>query len=324
MFRGGLKMIKFLKNTPLLSTVEFLLLTLFAIQVNAAPQPPTATPGGLLYFNSKFLFEAAFLGLPKEDFEESLVAAGSYKLFPEPLDNTTDVTDVFQPGDILDGVSIQTVQGGNPATALLVAGDGWRFNTSNVVGPNHAIETLDIRFTGNDVYAVGMDLLLANSAGTAIITIYGPGGTVHDSLTEQSIRRDETFFGFYSSEQPITRISIDAGGAYELVDNIQFGGSPSKPLTLFTNQATFENVYSGLIVEDFEESAVADNGFGQIAEPLNSSSGNAYFNLGDIAEGLAIRTVSTGTPANSLMTVGGAFPSTRQQFKSHINNKCTG
>ncbi len=309
-------MIKLLKNTPLLPAAEFLLLTLFAIQAHAAPQPPTTTPGGLLYFNSRSLFEASFPGLPKEDFEESPVAAASSEVFPEPLDNTTDVTGVFQPSDILEGVSIQTVEGGNPATALLVAGDGWKLNTSNVVGPNHAIDTLDILFPGNDVYAVGMDVLLANSAGTAIITIYGPGGTVCDTLTEQSIRRDETFFGFYSSEQPITRISINAGGAYELVDNIQFGGSPSSPLTLFANQATFENVYTGLILEDFEDSAVADNGFGQIGEPLNSSSGNAYFNVGDIVDGLAIRTLSTSNSSNSLMTVGGAFPNTGNSSKA--------
>ncbi len=105
-------MVKYRGNSPLLLAITFLSFILSTVTPQAAPQPPTTTPGGLLFFNSETLFEAAFLGLPKEDFEESTVPPSTRKVFPEPLNNTTDVTGAFQPGDILEGIQIQTAGGG--------------------------------------------------------------------------------------------------------------------------------------------------------------------------------------------------------------------
>ena len=294
-------MIQYLRKTAFIVAAVLFISTVSLFHVQATP---TLTPGGLLTFTSQWEFEDAFPGLPIEDFEESPVISPGIVGFPEPLNDSTNVSGVFVPGDIQPGLAIQTVEGIHPSNGLFVIGSGHFSNSSKAVGINWSSDTMDILFNGDDVYAVGMDLMLNIVAASVTISIYGPGNTLLDALSP-TIQVTETFFGVYST-QPITHITIGSAGQAEIVDNIQFGAVTSN-LTLYTDQAAFESAHPGLPVEDFEESTIADTGVDFFAEPLDSSTSNVYFSPGDILEGLLIRTVSPFIPASALATVGGAY-----------------
>lgn len=291
-------MLHYVKKTPVILLAAFLLLTLSAFQAQTAP---TVTAGGLLQYSSKSEFNTAFPGFPVEDFEESPVASGVNVVFDEPLDATSNIPGAFQPGDILSGLTIQTVQGTHPPENLFVGGPGFGNNASKAVGSNYSDDDLDILFSSNNIYAVGLDIIFYSGSGDTTVTIYGTGGIQLEQITVP-IALTETFLGLYSS-QPITRITIESATFYEIIDNIQFGGSAST-LTFYTSQATFEAAHPGLPVEDFEESPVASGALVPFAEPLNSTTTAAgAFSPGDILEGLQIQTI-TPSSATPLSVIG--------------------
>ena len=293
-------MIQHLRNTLFILAGIFLLLTLFAFQGYAFP---TSTPGGLLYYTDQTEFEADFPGLPKEDFEESPIAAGTFDFCTGPIDSTTNQPpNCFVPGDILPGLSLDS----DPGHQMPIHGIGYgTLTTSSVtLASNPGSDILSISFSGSDVYAVGMDLVaFLSGVGTYTIKVYGTGNTLLDTITSPTVSTSETFFGFFSP-RPITQFTLD-NGANEIVDNIQFGTIMTSGLTFYTDQNVFETAHPGLPVEDFEESPVASGAFVIFPEPLDSTT-NApgAFSPGDILEGLQIKTISTSTPATSLVIIG--------------------
>jgi hypothetical protein len=168
-------------------------------------------------YDDQTAFETAFPGLPLEDFEESPVAPGAVLACGTVFDSATNDA-CFATGDILNGIAIQGVEGGTMA----VLGDTFAGSSTINVGPNFGVETLEIVFPNNDVFAVGMDLLIILGTGTLEITVFGPQD---DVLAEATLWSDSSgsFFGV-SSDRTITRITVLSFTGAKLVDNIQFGG----------------------------------------------------------------------------------------------------
>ncbi|MHB8790090.1 MAG: hypothetical protein ACYDBT_09445 [Desulfobulbaceae bacterium] len=268
-----------------------------AAPATITPAVPTPSTNGLLRFTSQAEFETAFPGLPKEDFEESPVAAGTFTLCTGPLDSSTNQPpNCFVPGDILPGLSIDS----DPGHQLPVTGIGFGGLTASSVtlGSTPLSDVISISFSGSSVNAVGMDLVAFAAGGTYTIKVYGNGNVLLDTITSPVVSTAETFFGIYSSSN-ITKITLD-NGSNEVVDNLQFGGTPN--LTFYTSQAAFTAAHPGLPVEDFEESPIADTGFLGFPGPLDSTSNiPGAFSPGDILPGLRINGVTT----NIMAVIGG-------------------
>lgn len=277
-----------------------------SVQAAAAPviipAAPTVTTNGLLRFTSQVEFETAFPGLPKEDFEESPVAAG-VPAFCDRIDSTTNVAGAFAPGDILEGLALEatgTARAGCPGQCTMVvvgSGLGGWAPASISISTYIAGDPTGIVFTG--VNAVGFDLT-GSLAENATINVYSASGLL-DTLTVAMTTTTQTFTGIYST-QPITRIDISSANV-RVVDNIQFGAIPSN-LTFYTSQAAFTTAHPGLPVEDFEESMVTDTGILHFTGPLDSTSNiPGVFSPGDILPGLRIN----GATGNTMAALGGNY-----------------
>lgn len=267
------------------------------------PAAATVTTNGLLTFTSQAEFQTAFPGLPKEDFEESPIGAGTFNLCTGPINSSTNQPpNCFVPGDILPGLSIDS----DPGHTVPVVGVGYSTLTASSVtlSSTPLPDVISISFSGSNVYAVGMDLVAFVAGGTYTIKVYGSGNVLLDTITSPVVSTAETFFGIYSS-QNITKITLD-NGSNEVVDNIQFGGTPSN-LTFYTSQAAFTTAHPGLPVEDFEESGIADNSGANFTSPLNSTTNQPpMFVPGDILPGLTIQPV-TSSGGLDMAVVGGNY-----------------
>lgn len=271
-----------------------------AMPITITPSAPTPTTNGLLTFTSQAEFETAFPGLPKEDFEESPVAAGAFTFCTGPINSSTNQPpNCFVPGDILPGLSIDS----DPGHQLPVNGVGFdALTTSSVnLASNPEPDIMSISFSGSGVHAVGMDLAAFVAGGTYTINVFGSGNVLLDTITSPVVSTAETFFGVYSS-QNIIKITLD-NGANEVVDNIQFGGSAST-VTFYTSQGAFIAAHPGLPVEDFEESPIGDTEGFPITGPIDSTSNiPGIFSPGDILDGLRIN----GLTGTAMAIIGGNF-----------------
>ena len=193
--------------------------------VSPEPSPPETAPpvAGLKYYTDRAAFYADNPGLLCEDFEEATILDGTIAGFDGPLDETTDNT-YFNPGDILPGIRFQDNPGPDP-NGLFLLGAGYMGNPSKNVGANTFLDSFDIIFPNDDVFAVGMDLVSYFDADVLTITIYGAGGALLDTTTALATN-DGTFWGV-SSDQVITRINLySPTDQAEGVDNICFGALP--------------------------------------------------------------------------------------------------
>ncbi|MCL7486860.1 MAG: hypothetical protein M8357_01625 [Desulfobulbaceae bacterium] len=237
---------RLIKTTVVIAS-SMLTLAVAAFQVIAAP---TITTNNLLYYTSQFEFETVYPSLLKEDFEESPIADGEGLAFPIPLDSSTNAPGAFAPGDIRDGLAIQTVNGTNPSNGLYAMGTSLAHNTSKALGIYWFSDTMDILFTGDDVNVAGMDFMLAVSAASVTISVYGPDDTLLETLTS-TVQTSETFFGIYSN-QPIAHITVASEGQIELVDNIQFGRHRNFPWPMFLPAITVNSVPQDKVIGDVE------------------------------------------------------------------------
>lgn len=254
------------------------------------PAAPTVTTNGLLQFTSATEFDAAFPGLPLEDFEGGTTAAGTFTFCPSPIDSSSTCAGLT----IEDGLSIT----GPPSVQMVVVGSGYNAwaPASTSLSTFAAADTHQVAFSGGSVNAVGFDLT-GSAVTTATVNLFGASGLL-ETLTVNLTTVTQTFTGIYSAE-PITLLTITAG-SLRTIDNIRFGTIVSN-LTFYTNQATFTATHPGLLVEDFEESTVSDTGGGGFTGPLNSSTSNAFFSPGDIVSGLNI----DNEPVSTLYASGG-------------------
>ena len=140
------------KNTSFVLTA---VIFLFILSPFISYSTPTITPGSLLYYTSKSDFQSAFPNLLKEDFDESPV--GTYSFCTGPIDSyTNQPPDCFVPGNILPGLSIDSY----PSSTLFVYGAGYNtLTTTSVTLGSPIADIMTLTFSGNDVNAVGMDLV---------------------------------------------------------------------------------------------------------------------------------------------------------------------
>jgi len=197
--------------------------------VSPEPSPPETAPppAGLKYYTDRAAFYADNPGLPCEDFEEATVPDSTVVPIGAPLDVTTDNA-YFDPGDILPGIIFQDNPGPSPIDGLYVIGAGYMGNPSKNIGANYFVESFDIIFPNDDVFAVGMDLTSYTTSDVLTITIYGAGGALLDTTTALSTNAG-SFWGV-SSDQVITLINLySPTDQAEGVDNICFGAPPPPP-----------------------------------------------------------------------------------------------
>lgn len=179
---------------------------------------------GLIYYNDRTTFDAAFPGLPVEDFEAGLWADGNTLGCPAPF-NTFTNNNCFAPGGILPGVSFQdnplNAAGGGSASGLAGVGAGALGAISKNIATNTAADSFEILFSP-PVRAAGLDLIHYFTHGAVVnITLYDASNGLIGA-TEAIANNSGIFWGVYSVT-PIGRINIVSASGFEGVDNVAFG-----------------------------------------------------------------------------------------------------
>ena len=201
--------------------------TEFAARGLDLPKPPTreevTTPlmsasasasNGLTFFTDRATFDAAFPGLPLEDFEAGNVI--SVVGCTAPIDENTN-NNCFSPGDIEPGIRFNSIPV-RPNVGIALIGTGIFGNTSKYIINNFGGDDFSIEFTAGDVSAVGMDVKSLFTE-TCLVDIKGASGSL-GSTTVPCSGVGNDFLGVQSSEL-ITQIVVSA--TFAGVDNIAFG-----------------------------------------------------------------------------------------------------
>lgn len=188
-----------------------------------------AVIGAVTTYTNAATFDAAFPGLPTEDFEESTVAPGAVLVCADPIDSSANPP-CFAAGDILPGLSVGSVAGLGGATVVLGPGFGGLGNPSRLVGPNSFADTLRVTLPG-DTCAVGVSLHIgfipAETLDITVTTLMG--GPVAFTAAATSVG---SFLGVSTAGDPIVRIDVSSpSGQGELVDNIRLGATCATPPT---------------------------------------------------------------------------------------------
>jgi hypothetical protein len=178
------------------------------------------------YFTDRVAFQATGATLTTENFDSSLVAAGSVCSGSPPLNSLTNDA-CYAPGDLVPGWELDIALNGATGLYVLLT-DNFLGNTGNAIGPNSFPEGAIFRFDP-PVNAVGFDVIgdlvgLVNIG----ITIYDATGTVIDTTSSTGSLAGQ-FWGV-TSTTPIGRIETvdpDPNGG-ELFSRMEFGnlGTP--------------------------------------------------------------------------------------------------
>ena len=207
-----------------------LLVTSTALGVFACP-----ADASLIIFDTRTTFNAAAPGLPVETFDNTF--AEGVLICPGPLMTghecpTTPGTVVppSGPPGLLPGVTYSSTSG-----TLVLVGPNWIpvfENTSNVLGPYAAGDTLDLTF----VYAsaIGFDVFPGFVApGQILISVFD---SVDAPMGRFPILASPggTFFGVVSGSGRIGRMNVDTVAEVEggLVDDVAFGAPIPEPATI--------------------------------------------------------------------------------------------
>lgn len=210
------------------------------------PEPPgqngsgTVEGGACTIYLDRGSFDAAFPGLPIEDFEAGLVSPGAVIGCPAPINSTTSNA-CITPGNILSGVSFRdeplNAAGGGSADGIAMVGAGAFGAPSINIVANTFVDAFVIEFSPA-VGGAGMDLVAYfSSPQTVNIDVYGASGLLVS--TSASASNGGSFWGVGNCGEGITQIDIlstlSAGDGAEGVDNVAFGagGVPTTgPLAL--------------------------------------------------------------------------------------------
>lgn len=175
------------------------------------------TPSSIVNYSSRSTFLAANPGRSVEGFESANVAAGSYAIFPGPVNSQT-ANAAFAAGGVLPGFTI------NSASSLVVTGTGTTPGGTKelgVAGPS----AMQIIFSVAQT-AVGMDLITSTgpgNIGSAVfdINVYGAGGLIESE--QVNVSGLDTFFGI-STAGGVTEIDITevGGNSSVFIDNLTF------------------------------------------------------------------------------------------------------
>ncbi|MEO1085666.1 MAG: proprotein convertase P-domain-containing protein, partial [Acidobacteriota bacterium] len=187
----------------------------------APSQPAPAILGGLTTFGDRPSFDAAFPGLPTEDFEQGAVADGASVACPAPLDAAGDGT-CFAAGNLEAGVIYQDAPGPDGVDGLLLIGDGAFGNVSKILATNAFGDALELVFP-EPLEALGLDLVNLPGPDDALsIDVFTPAGELLGSVSSPS-SASGVFWGV-SSPDPIGRVVLRSTiNQVEAVDNLSFG-----------------------------------------------------------------------------------------------------
>ncbi len=180
----------------------------------------------LTFWTDRALFDAAFPGLPTEDWSGTSVPAGGVASCAPPLNSTTNDA-CFTAGSVLPGIELNvnvTTGGGQ----YVVLGVGFLSNTNILVGPNSFVDDLVLNFNPA-VRAVGFDVVNPMTPGlTYNVEIFGTGGSL--GTTTVTDGSEGNFWGVDSTDVGgITSIVFNGGGLSEnseLTALVTFGGDP--------------------------------------------------------------------------------------------------
>lgn len=182
----------------------------------AAPALADTTPIG-----TRAAFDALYPGATLEDFEEARVADGEMGLMAGPLDRFTS-NSIFQPGEIVAGLSIDVGVDNDFAENLFVSSPGIFNYTSHAVsffGGNTAGPKITIDLAPGVAYALAMDVT-SNPEGRQVTVELFSGASLLGSY-EVVGSGAGTFFGVDSNAGPITRVTM-TGANFFGVDNVAF------------------------------------------------------------------------------------------------------
>jgi len=194
---------------------------------------PMQAQAALIYFSDRAAFNAAAPSLTLETFEE-----GTPQLnFLSPLDSTTS-NSAISPGDIVPGVIFASTEPSNPFLILdnVLTSSQILLKSAESAGGS----SLDISFSLNNVFAVGIDVYQALNGlqlvpANTTISIFGDGGLL-GTQTVTTSTSGGVFFGVASSGDNIRRINVDGvvPGYYsfEAIDNVAFAAPEPGTLAL--------------------------------------------------------------------------------------------
>jgi hypothetical protein len=226
-----------------------LFVTSTALGVFASP-----ADGALITFDTRAAFNAAAPGLPVESFE-SRFASGGVLFCPGPLMRgqecpmtpETVLPEPPLPSGLLAGITYSSETG-----LLVLVGPGFPLgpdfltlgNTSNVLGPYSALDTLDL--TLESASAIGLDVYPGVATGDVLISVFDSADALMGTFTVLA-SPGGTFFGVLSDNGLIGRINVGAPGEYPggLVDDVAFGVPVAEPATIFLLGAGLASLFKG-------------------------------------------------------------------------------
>jgi hypothetical protein len=193
----------------------------------------TTAQAVLITYTDRTTFNSANPGLVTEDFEEGLLGrlVGD---FPSPLDSTSDNVS-FDPGDILEGVAFSNSDSVSDDMNIT---DGTDFPgivskalLKGAESPPGGSSFLEIEFSNNNVFAVGLDIYHTTGGTTGLIDaltdirVFGASGLL-DTLTTTTSLTGPVFLGVSSDADAITRVEVDGAVpgffSFEIIDNVSF------------------------------------------------------------------------------------------------------
>jgi hypothetical protein len=220
-----------------------LLVTSTALGVFAWP-----ADGALITFDTRSAFNAAAPGLPVENFESRFV--GFTLICPGPLMRGQEcpmTPETIPPppplvGGLLAGITYSSESG----ILVLVGRDFLNFgNTSNVLGPYAAGDTLDLTF--ESASAIGFDVFPGIVApGEVLISVFDSVNAPMGTFTMLA-SPGGTFFGVLSDSGLFGRINVDTLAESEggLIDDVAFGVPVAEPATILLLGAGLAGLFAG-------------------------------------------------------------------------------
>lgn len=188
-------------------------------------QTVTQVGGPITFWGDRPTFDAAFPGLPCEDFEEfvdNIVGCDA------PANSGTSCPGGYNAGDIEAGLELDCAANSGPGLGgLVIIPSGFDGNPSITFGSNFFTDNTIVNL-GPAVESIGMDIQCHFGSPSVDIDVFDGGGVLVASTTSACAPAG-TFLGF-SSNAPagIGSITINdpSGVSVETLDDVCFGGMP--------------------------------------------------------------------------------------------------
>ncbi len=267
-----------MRNTLRCLTVALLvpLLSPLALAQAERPTAPPAHPpereaprvealverGGAEVFTDRAAFGAACGTLPVEGFDEADVQPNAGELIPSPLDATTTAVGVtgvvvFEPGDILPGLTVSAESATTGATGnLFVAGPGFAGAPSPRIGTTASQQNLVFSFEPT-VDCAGAFFDPSSDAPVEVQALDGSGNVLGQARVTA-----EGFVGVESTGEGIAvLVALAPEDGFVDADDVAFGdaaGAAQLVVTLTPQSSTTVPAGSGLLVLYSVENASPD------------------------------------------------------------------